>query len=72
MTAKPATSLNQNPTSPLREARIRAGLSREKLAVKIGRSVTTLYWAERAPGTASDEVLQAISKALGVPVEELR
>lgn len=57
--------------SPLRAARLRAGLTREQLAVKAGLSSSTLYLAERA-GLASEATLDRLAAALGVPVSEIR
>jgi len=57
--------------SPLRDARERAGLTREQLAVRAGLSSSTLYLAERA-GLVSDTTAAKLAAALGVPAEELR
>jgi transcriptional regulator with XRE-family HTH domain len=54
----------RGPVEPgaVREIREGLGLSRERLAVMAGRSVTTVYLAER--GIASDRTLAAIANAL--------
>lgn len=62
--------VSPNP-SPVREARERAGLTREQLAVKAGVSSSTLYLAERA-GLLSEPIAAKIAVVLGVSVEELR
>ncbi|WP_279324357.1 helix-turn-helix domain-containing protein [Anaeromyxobacter soli] len=58
--------------SPLRAARLRAGMSMEQLAVKAGIGRATLYWAEKAPQRMSDRTARAVAKVLRVSVEELR
>ncbi|WP_041453453.1 helix-turn-helix domain-containing protein [Anaeromyxobacter dehalogenans] len=58
--------------SPLRAARLRAGLSMEKLAVAAGIGRATLYWAEVAPHRMSERTLAAVAKVLGVTPAELR
>lgn len=60
------------PTSKLRAARESAGLTLVALAVKAGLSPTTVYHSELAPQLASKRTLDAVSKVLGVPVEDLR
>jgi transcriptional regulator with XRE-family HTH domain len=57
--------------SPVRAARERAGLTREKLAVRAGISSSTLYLAERA-GLVSEATLSKLAAVLGVPAEDLR
>jgi transcriptional regulator with XRE-family HTH domain len=58
--------------SPLRAARLRAGLSMEQLAVKAGIGRATLYWAEKAPHRMSERTAKAVAGVLGVALEELR
>ncbi len=58
--------------SPLRAARLRAGLSMEALAVRAGIGRATLYWAEKAPSRMSERTARAVAKVLGVSVEELQ
>ncbi len=57
--------------SPLRAARLRAGLSMEALAVKAGISRSILYWAEKT-GRMSDRTALAAAKVLGLDPQELR
>jgi transcriptional regulator with XRE-family HTH domain len=65
---------NKNPdqVSPLRAARLRAGLSMEVLAVRAGLSRATVYLAEKAPQLMSDRTVNAVAKVLGVEPAELR
>lgn len=58
--------------SKIRVAREKLGYSMAKLAVLADLSPTTLYYAEKAPHLASKRTLDAVSKVLGVPVEDLR
>jgi transcriptional regulator with XRE-family HTH domain len=58
------------PRSRVREARERAGLTREQLAVKAGIAGSTLYLAERA-GLISEATAVKLATALGVRPEEL-
>ncbi|WP_242344007.1 helix-turn-helix domain-containing protein [Anaeromyxobacter terrae] len=68
--------MNANATpdapSPLRAARLRAGMSMEQLAVKAGIGRATLYWAEKAPHRMSDRTLRAVAAVLGLEPAELR
>jgi transcriptional regulator with XRE-family HTH domain len=68
--------MNANATpdgvSPLRAARLRAGLSMEQLAVRAGIGRATLYWAEKAPQRMSDRTAGAVAAVLGLTPEELR
>jgi transcriptional regulator with XRE-family HTH domain len=50
----------------LREARRRAGLTREALAVRLGVSVGWLGSVERFPGLASPELAARLAVALGM------
>ncbi len=64
---------NPNPIpSRIRAAREAANLTIVKLAVKADLAPTTVYFAERAPHLASERTLAAVSRVLGVPVEDLR
>jgi transcriptional regulator with XRE-family HTH domain len=58
--------------SPLRAARLRAGLSMEQLAVKAGIGRATLYWAEKAPHRMSERTARAVGSVLGLEPQELR
>ncbi len=62
---------NVTKRSPVREARERAGLTREQLAVRAGIAGSTLYLVERA-GLISEATAAKLSAVLGVPVEDLR
>jgi len=73
----PNTSLgpmntNTKPFSPIREARLRAGLARHVLATRAGIHPNTLYWCERAPEVASERTIQAVAQVLDVPPDTLR
>lgn len=57
--------------SPVREARERAGLTREQLAVAAGLSSSTLYLAERA-NLLSEATAAKLAAVLGVAPAELR
>jgi transcriptional regulator with XRE-family HTH domain len=68
-------SMNVNDTrdvSPLRAARLRAGMSMEQVAVKAGIGRATLYWAEVAPHRMSERTATAVAEALGIPLEQLQ
>ncbi len=58
--------------SPLRAARLRAGLSMEALAVKAGISRSILYWAEKVPESMSDRTARAVARVLRVRLREIR
>lgn len=58
--------------SPVRAARLRAGLSMEQLAVKAGIRRATLYWAENAPHRVSERTARAVAAVLGVDPQDLR
>ena len=58
--------------SPLRAARLRKGLTMDKLAVQAGISRATLYWAEVAPHRMSERTVKAVAAVLKVKAEELR
>jgi transcriptional regulator with XRE-family HTH domain len=60
---------NPKPTA-VREARIRAGLTREQLAVKAGISFSTLCLAERA-GLISEATAAKLAPILGVSPKRL-
>ncbi len=53
-------------TSPIRAARLAAGLSGELLAQQLGISVAWLRTIERAPGLASPDTLSRVAAALGM------
>lgn len=62
-----------NPSvTPLRAARLRAGLTIDVLAVRAGISRATLWWAEKAPQSMSDRTASAVARVLRVRPEELR
>ena len=67
--------MNANVTtrvSPLRAARLRAGLTMEVLAVRAGISRSILYWAEKAPERMSERTAAAVARVLRVKPEDLR
>ena len=55
--------------SPVRAARLRAGLTREKAAVKVGLSFATVALAER--GMITERTAKRLARLYGVRVEEL-
>lgn len=57
--------------SALRTARVAAGLSPERLALAIERSVYSIHEYERGRSLPSVPVLGALSVALGVRVDDL-
>ncbi len=57
--------------SKVRTARERMGLTQMQLATRIGRALSTVNFAERAPEAATPGVLKAIAEALGVQPEDL-
>jgi transcriptional regulator with XRE-family HTH domain len=61
---------NLRPPSLIRNARERAGLTREQAAVRAGISSTTLYLAERA-GLISAATAAKLAPILGVPADQL-
>lgn len=56
--------------NPVRAARLRAGLSQERLAAQTGVCLSTIRWAEK--GIASERTLALIAGVLGVDIAELR
>jgi transcriptional regulator with XRE-family HTH domain len=67
----PSMSLNTNMVvGTVRVARERLGLTRERLAVQAGLSLSTVYLAERA-GLVSRRTAEKLAPVLGVPVEQL-
>ncbi len=58
--------------SPLRAARLRAGMSMEALAVRAGLGRATVYLAEKAPQLMSDRTAHAVAAVLGVDPAELK
>ena len=58
--------------TPIRQARKRAGLTLEQLAVKAGIARMTLYMAERAPALASERTILRVASVLDVDPNELR
>jgi len=63
---------NRMQTSPIREARQRAGLTQLKLCAKADLSIKTLAMAERwGPCAVSRDSLRKIGGALGISAEQL-
>lgn len=54
----------------LRAARLRAGLTQERLAARSGVCLSTLRWAEK--GIASERTLALVAAVLGCEPEQLR
>jgi len=63
--------MNTKSTNPIRAARERAGLTRERAAVMAGVCVSTLFLAERA-GLLSAATAAKLAPVLGVTPETLR
>lgn len=61
----------QTEVSPVRAARLRAGLTLEQLAFKAGIAKATLWLAERAPQVTSERTAKAIAKVLRVTASSL-
>lgn len=57
--------------SPLRSARIWAGLTQDELALIVGSSRSTVSSAERGASVPSVTLALALARALDVTVEEL-
>jgi ribosome-binding protein aMBF1 (putative translation factor) len=52
--------------SPVRNERVRAGLTQAALAERSGLAISTISAVERAPGLLSDRVAYRIAGALGI------
>ena len=55
----------------LRRLRVAKNLSRERMAVSIGRSSSCLLWWERGGSSPTLEDLKHLSVALDIPIGEL-
>ncbi len=59
----------KSPTTPLRDARRKAGLTQVDLAVRVGLSRAWVQLVETHPSLASPETLARLAAALGLPPE---
>ena len=72
MTVDKNFKMNINTGKQIKEARVKAKLTQEKLAQKAGISVFTLQKYESGDRNPKIESLQKIANALGIPITRIK